>query len=344
MSTLTNRRWLLAKRPDGPLEQDHFQLDTQELAELGPDEIRVRVCYLSFDPTQRVWIQQESYLPIVEIGDVVRAFGVGQVVASNHADYKVGQLVQGLLGWQDYYQGSPTTVAGPIGVLPKGVSPEMALGMMGMTSITAWFGVHDVLKPKAGEVAVVSGAAGATGSAAGQILKAAGLEVIGIAGGPEKTRWVVETAGFDHCIDYKSEDVKQRIRELAPKGVKRVFENVGGDILDASLANLATGAVIAFCGAISEYDSDKEISGPKNYMNLVVCRARIQGFLVLDYYARANEAIAGLTDLVAKGQLTCELDIQEGFENIPSTLMRLFSGKNFGKQLLRIEAPPLEVV
>lgn len=342
MTTL-NRRWVLARRPEGRLQDSDFARSDVELPDLGPDEVRVRVTHLSFDPTQRIWISADSYLPAVPIGAVVRGGGVGQVVASNRPDLKPGQLVQGSFGWQDYLQSKGVTELGPITPLPPGLSPEQALGVMGLTSITAWFGVHDILKPQAGETAVVSGAAGATGSAAAQILKAAGARVIGIAGGPEKTRWVKETAKIDDCIDYKSEDVARRIAQFAPNGVNMVFENVGGAILDASLANLAQRARIALCGGISGYDAGEAI-GLKNYMSLVIQRARIEGFLVLDYFPRVAEAVQGLGALLAQGKLRVEVDLQEGFDNIPATLRRLFEGKNRGKQLLKIADPPLPIV
>ncbi|NWG53175.1 MAG: NADP-dependent oxidoreductase [Hydrogenophilaceae bacterium] len=335
-----NRRWVLARRPAGQLKDSDFARADEPLRDLADGEVRVRVTHLSFDPTQRIWISQDSYLPAVAIGAVVRAGAIGQVVASKHPGFKPGQMVQGAFGWQDYVQSQGFTELGPITPLPAGVTPEQALGVMGLTSVTAWFGVHDILKPNAGETALVSGAAGATGSAAGQILKAAGARVIGIAGGPEKTRWVTEVAGFDACIDYKSEDVAQRIAALAPNGLDMIYENVGGPIFDAALAHLALKARVALCGAISGYDTG-EVYGLKNYMNLVIQRAKIEGFLVLDYFPRVGEAVAGLGALVAAGKLKGEVDLQEGFDNIPATLRRLFEGRNFGKQLLKIADPPL---
>lgn len=340
--TTMNRRWVLARRPEGRLKDSDFARADVQLPDLGPDEVRVRVTHLSFDPTQRIWISADSYLPAVPIGAVVRASGVGQVVASNRPDLKPGQLVQGAFGWQDYVQSPGMTELGPITPLPPGLTAEQALGVMGLTSVTAWFGVHDILKPQAGEVAVVSGAAGATGSAAGQILKAAGARVIGIAGGPDKTRWVKEVAKFDDCIDYKNEDVSARIGALAPQGVNMVFENVGGGILDASLEHLALRARIALCGGISSYDTG-EIQGLKNYMSLVIQRAKMEGFLVLDYFPRLMEAVQGIGALVAQGKLKVEVDVQQGFENIPSTLRRLFDGGNRGKQLLKLADPPLPI-
>lgn len=338
--TLMNRRWILARRPAGKLRDTDFVRADEALPELGPGEVRVRVTHLSFDASQRLWASADSYMPAVAIGGVMRANGVGQVVASNHAAFKPGEMVRGVFGWQDYLQSKGMTERGPITPLPPGLSPEQALGCLGLTSHTAWFGVHDVLKPQVGEVALVSGAAGATGSVAGQILKAAGVTVIGIAGGPEKVRWVREVAKFDDCIDYKNEDLSARLGALAPQGLNMVYENVGGTVLDAALEHLAPHARIALCGAVSGYDAD-DFPGLKNYMNLVYQRARIQGFLISDYFPRVPEAMQGLGVLLDKGQLVFEVDVQEGFDNIPATLRRLLDGGNYGKQLLKIDDPPL---
>lgn len=336
--TITNRRWVLQKRPSGRLLDSDFRRADEELRDMAPDEVRVRVTHLSFDPTQRIWVSTDDYLPAVSIGEVVRAIGVGQVVASRREDFKPGQLVQGMFGWQDYVQCKGVTDYGRITPLREGMSPEQALGVMGPTSITAWFGVHDVLKPEVGEVAIVSGAAGATGSAAGQILKSAGVRVIGIAGGQDKVRWVKDIAGFDDCIDYKNENVSEKISNLSPQGVNMVFENVGGEILDSALQNLAFGARVALCGGISSYDG-REVHGLSNYMNLVSKRAKMEGFLLLDYFPRIGEAMRGLGALVEQGKLVVEIDLQEGFENIPATLRRLFNGENRGKQLLKLADP-----
>ena len=330
---MLNRRWVLARRPDGVLRSSDFERSDIALGEISEGEVRVRVTHLSFAPTQRIWIERDSYLPAVPIGGVVRAFGVGEVTKSNLPEFSVGDVVEGGFGWQDYWQGPATTDLWRITRLPKDMTPEEALGVFGVTSTTAWFGVEDILRPQAGETALVSAAAGATGSAAGQILKAAGVRVIGIAGGPDKARWVTEVAGFDACIDYRHEDVSARIRALAPGGVDMVYENVGGAILDAALENLALHARIAFCGAIAGYDGG-EVEGLKRYLNLVVRRATITGFLVQDYKHRNDEAVAALKALLAQGRFINALDVQHGFERIPDTLGRLFAGKNLGKQIL----------
>lgn len=341
--TEINRRWVLVRRPEGRLKDSDFKRDDQPLPELGPNDVRVRVTHLSFDPTQRIWIQEDSYMPAVPIGAVVRATGIGQVVASNNPNYKPGQLVQGAMGWQDYVQNEGFTEFGPLFPTPQGLTPEQLMGAYGANSITAWFGVHDILFPKEGETALVTGAAGSVGSAAAQILKAAGCKVIGVAGGPVKKQWCVDVAGMDACIDYKNEDVAARIKNLAPDGLDMIFENVGGEILDAGLANLAIGARISLCGAISGYDSDTPESGLKNYMNLVIQRGTMKGFVMLDYIPRMQEGGMAVAALAAQGKLKVEIDMQEGFENIPATLRRLFEGKNIGKQLLKLTDLPLPV-
>jgi NADPH-dependent curcumin reductase CurA len=337
MTASVNRRWLLAARPSGNLKDSDFELSPEPMPVPGEGEFVIKVTHLSFDPTQRGWIGGDTYLPAVKIGEVVRAGGAGEVVASRHPKFPVGTKVQGAVGWQEYCL---TDGKGwwPTVPLHPGLTPEQALGIFGTTGLTAYFGLTDLGRPKPGDVVLVSGAAGATGSVVGQIAKAMGCTAIGIAGGKTKCDWVVETAGFDACIDYKSEPVAKRIKQLAPKGVNVVFENVGGDILDAALANLAQRARVVLCGGISSYNaaSAAEMQGLKNYMQLTITRSRMEGFIVLDYAARFGEGVQALAKMMGEGKLKAIDDIQEGFENIPSTLRRLFEGKNFGKQLLKL--------
>jgi NADPH-dependent curcumin reductase CurA len=337
-----NRRWLLAARPHGMVKDADFQLVEEPIPEPGPGEFLVRVTHLSFDPTQRGWITADTYLPAVKIGDVVRAGGVGQVVKSNHPGFKVGQLVQGGFGWQDYYVSAGMTEFMPVSIVHPGVSPEQALGVFGITGLTAYFGLTDVGKPISGDTVLVSGAAGATGSVVIQIAKALGCRAIGIAGGADKCAWVTGVAGADACIDYKNENVARRIRELAPNGVNVVFENVGGEMLEAALMNLAQRARVVLCGGISSYN-EVEPKGIRPYMQLTVTRSRMEGFIVLDYASRYPEGVMALSKLIAEGKLKTADDVQNGFENIPATLRRLFEGKNLGKQLLKITEPPLPI-
>lgn len=337
MTKTVNRRWLLAHRPHGPLKDSDFRMVEEPVPAPGAGEFLVKVTHLSFDPTQSGWLRGDTYLPAVKIGEVVRAGGAGEVVASNNPKFPVGAKVQGAFGWQDY---CVTDGGGfwPASTLFPGISPEQALGVFGVTGVTAYFGLTEIGKVKSGETVLVSGAAGATGSVAGQIAKAMGCKVIGIAGGPAKCDWVVKTAGFDACIDYKNEIVPARIKALAPKGVDVVFENVGGEILDAALANLRMHARVILCGGISSYEAANanEIVGLKNYMSLTINRARMEGFIVLDYGARFGEAVQALAKWMGEGKIKALDDIQTGLENAPATLRRLFEGKNFGKQLLRL--------
>jgi len=335
-----NRQWLLARRPQGMVTEENFEYRESPIPEPGEGQVLLRNLYLSFDPTQRGWMEdRESYMPPVAIGEPMRAGSVAQVVASNHPDYSPGELVQTLGGWQDFLvvDGS----AGGIGLskLPPGVTPQMALGVLGTTGQTAYFGMLDLGKPEAGQTVLVSGAAGATGSVAGQIARIKGCRVIGIAGGPEKCRWLKEEARFDDVIDYKSEDVDARIGELCPDRVDVFFDNVGGDILEAALNHINLRARIVLCGGISSYNATEPQPGPTNLMNLVVMRARMEGFIVIDYMDRFGEGAAALAGWLQSGELVHRDDVQEGFENIPATLNRLFTGQNIGKQMLRIADP-----
>ena len=336
----TNRQWLLAKRPDGMVSRDNFEYTETPIPEAKAGEVLVRNLYLSFDPTQRGWmVDRESYLPPVAIGAPMRAGSIGQVVNSEHADFQAGDLVQTTGGWQDFVIAAPEQ--GPMGLtkLPVGVTPEMMLSVLGVTGLTAYFGLLDLGNPKPGETVLVSGAAGATGSVAGQIAKIKGCRVVGIAGGPEKCRWLKQEAGFDEVIDYKNEDVDARIAETCPAKFDIFFDNVGGDILEAALNHMNMKARIVMCGGISGYNATEPVPGPANLMNLITLRARMEGFIVLDYMPRAGEAIVELLGWISEGQLRYQIDLQEGFDQIPDTLQRLFTGQNLGKQLLKIAEP-----
>ncbi len=330
---MKNRQWLLARRPDGAIKDSDFQFVETDVPALGEGEVLLRNLALSCDPTQRGWIAYDTYLPAVKIGEVVRSAGAGRVVASNNPAYAVGDVLSGLVGWQDYIVLNPK---GQLNKLPPGAPLELALSVLGLTGITAYFGLLDIGHPAAGETVVVSGAAGATGSVVGQIAKIKGCRVIGIAGGAEKCRWLTDDLGFDGAIDYKAEKVGARLKELCPKGIDIFFDNVGGEILDAALARLALRGRVVLCGGIAGYNATEPPPGPKNYLNLVVQRGRMEGFIVLDYMARAGEAVGALAGWVQSGQIKNKVDVQHGLENAPATLRRLFDGRNEGKQLLRI--------
>ncbi len=336
MSEPTNRQWVLAERPKGAIVDANFRWTQGPLPELDADgEILVRTLYLSVDPTQRGWISRDTYLPAVAIGEVVRSGGVGRVEKSRHPDFAPGDLVQGLLGWQDYARLKGNGPGAPVKLLP-GVPIPLAMSALGLTGMTAYFGLLEIGRPNPGETVVVSGAAGATGSAVGQIARIKGCRAIGIAGGKDKCDWLVRVAGFDAVIDYKSEDVGKRLRELCPKGIDVYFDNVGGDLLDAALAQLAMRGRVVLCGAIATYNDAELRPGPKNYLNLLVKRGRMEGFIILDYMKRAPEAVMQLFAWVQSGELVDRVDVKEGLENAPATLRRLFSGENQGKQLLKI--------
>lgn len=336
----TNRQWLLAKRPHGMVSKDNFNYVETATPTPGDGEVLVRNLFFSFDPTQRGWMEDRpSYLPPVAIGEPMRAGSVGQIVASNTPDFAVGDMVQTTGGWQDYVVVNPKTSMLGLTKLQEGMDPTHFLSVFGTTGLTAYFGFLDLGKPKEGDTVLVSGAAGATGSVVGQIARIKGCRVVGIAGGPAKCAWLKEEAGFDEVIDYKSDNVNQRIGELCPNKVDVFFDNVGGEILEAALNHINMRARVVMCGGISAYNATEPVPGPANLMNLVINRARMEGFIVIDYLPRAAEAIADLGKWMAEGKLRHQVDMQEGFENIPDTLNRLFTGKNIGKQLIKIADP-----
>ncbi len=334
----TNRQWILRERPTAMVGPEHFELLESPLPtpDTGAGEVLLKTCYLGFDPAMRGWlIDEPSYLPPVAIGEVMRASSVSEVVESDNPELPVGTLVQGLTGWQEYAVGSPGDLIPPR-PLPEGVSPEMALSVLGTTSLTAYFGLLDIGQPREGDTVLVSGAAGATGSVVVQIAKLKGCRVIGIAGGTEKCQWLQDSCGADEVIDYKSQDIATRLAELCHLGIDVFFDNVGGDTLEAAIGEMADFGRIALCGGISGYNDEEPAPGPKNLMVLVQRRVKMQGFIVIDYMDRFAEGYADLGQWLAQGKLQWRVDVQRGFENVPATLQRLFSGANTGKQLLKL--------
>ncbi|MBZ5756743.1 NADP-dependent oxidoreductase [Pseudomonas sp. S5(2021)] len=329
-----NQQYLLATRPVGAPNRDTFELVETDLREPGPGEVLVKVKYLSIDPAMRGWMNDaKSYIPPVGIGEVMRALGVGEVVASQHPGFAVGDHVNGALGVQRYFLGEPK---GFYKVDPQQAPLPRYLSALGMTGMTAYFALLAVGQPKAGETVVLSGAAGAVGSVAGQIAKLKGCRVIGIAGGADKCRFLIDELGFDGAIDYKQEDVAAGLKRECPKGVDVYFDNVGGDILDAVLGRISVGARVVICGAISQYNNKEAIKGPSNYLSLLVNRARMEGMVVTDYVQRYPEALREMAGWLASGQLKSREDIVEGLETFPDTLMKLFTGENFGKLILKV--------
>jgi NADPH-dependent curcumin reductase len=334
MSILQNRQFKLISRPVGLVKRSDFEFVTAPVAEPGPGEALVRVLYLSLDPAMRGWMNEgKSYVAPVGLGDVMRAGGIGRVVASNDASLAVGDTVVGMTGVQDYAIAKAkdfTKVDARLAPLPR------YLGALGMSGLTAYFGLLDIGQPKEGETVVVSAAAGAVGAVAGQIAKIKGCRVIGIAGGPDKCRYVVDDLGFDAAVDYKNEDVRAALARHSPKGIDIYFDNVGGEILDTVLSLLARRARVVICGAISQYNKLDSIQGPRNYLSLLVNRARMEGFVVFDYAARYAEGVQALAGWMLKGKLKAREDVVEGLETFPETLQKLFRGENFGKLVIKV--------
>ena len=340
LKNLKNRKWVLSSRPKGMVSKENFLLKEEELKEIKENQMLLKNLYFGFDPTQRGWLNDmKSYMPPVQIGEVMRSSTISQVIESNLKDFKPGDFVQGSFGWQEFAITDGKAGFMNASKIPEGVSPTASLSVFGVTGLTAYFGLLDIGEPKEGETVVISGAAGATGSIAGQIAKLRGCRVIGIAGGAKKCRWLTEEANFDAAIDYKDSNLPEALREICPKGIDIVFDNVGGEFLDTSLTLINMNARIVLCGAISTYNNEVPAPGPSNYMSLVINRAKMEGFIVLDYLDRFPEAINHLSKWVEDKEITYLEDIQEGIENAPDTLIRLFTGQNFGKQLLKIADP-----
>ncbi|MDT5115048.1 MAG: hypothetical protein QOE30_787 [Mycobacterium sp.] len=330
-----NRRFLLRERPTGRIGPETFELNEGAVPQINDGEALVRVDWISLDPTNRTWINNTpTYLPPVGIGEVMRAGGLGEVVESKNPHYSVGQLVQGLVGWQEYVVASDTMPLFPVDVA-EGVSPSAYLGALGTTGLTAWLGIRDIGKPQPGETVVVSAAAGAVGSIAGQLAKADGARVVGIAGGPEKCRLLTEQLGFDAAVDYRADDWAAQLAAATPNGIDVDFENVGGVIMDAVFARLNIRARVALCGLISGYNSADPPLGPRAFVNLLIQRATLQGFIVLDHLGRAPEAVREIAGLIAAGKLTPLETVVEGFEQLPTAINMLFDGKNVGKLVVK---------
>jgi NADPH-dependent curcumin reductase CurA len=336
MSELRNTQWVLASRPEGMVSPSNFERREESVGRPAEGQLLVHNLYLSLDPAMRGWISDApSYIPPVQIGEVMRGGCVAEVVESRHDAFGAGDLVFGMFGWQEYAVADVDGPA-PVSKLPDGVSPVDALSALGWTSVTAYFGLRDVGKPQAGETVVVSGAAGATGSVVGQLATLQGCRVIGIAGGPEKCTWLTEELGFDGAIDYRSEDVSRRLKELCPDGIDVFWDNVGGEILEAALNRLALHGRVVFCGRISAYNDPNPAQGPRNYVNILIRRARVEGFLVFDYVDQMPQALAELAPLVQSGKLRTREDIREGLDNAPSALVDLFTGGNTGKLIVHV--------
>lgn len=334
MSTDTNTQVHLAKRPVGEPKTTDFEVTHETRPTADDGEIVVESHYLSLDPAMRGWMNEgKSYIEPVEVGDVMRALGVGKVIESKHPKFQEGDFVSGTLGIQQY--------AKTDGKGFNKVDPELAplptyLNPLGMTGMTAYFGILEVGELKEGDTVLVSGAAGAVGATVGQIAKIKGAKAIGIAGGKEKCDYLIKELGFDDAIDYKSEDIHKGLSRACPKGIDVYFDNVGGDILDAALTRLRLNARVVICGAISQYNNTEAPKGPSNYMSLLVNRARMQGMVVFDYADRYGEAAKDMAGWMQDGKLKHREHVVEGIEQFSEHLMMLFRGENFGKLVLKV--------
>jgi NADPH-dependent curcumin reductase CurA len=331
---MKTRQWLLADHPRGrPLKDEDFRLVETDLPEPGPGQALCQVLWLGFDPAQKGWAENVAdYVAPMNIGDVMRGSGIVRVVKSNTPRLVEGRLYAGLTGWTEWL----VSDGAGFEAVYEGLPPTAMLSVLGTTGLTAWCGLFKLGKPQPGDTVLVSGAAGATGSTVGQLAKVAGCRAIGIAGGAEKCRWLVEEAGYDAAIDYKAGNVRAQLKELAPGGVDVIFDNVGGRLLNDMLGHIATGARVVICGGISRYETGTMPAGPENYFNLVFRRATMSGFIVLDWASEFPALRKRLAALVNDGRLVFRVDEQQGFENTPRTLMRLFTGENRGKQVLKL--------
>ena len=329
-----NRQVRLAARPSGLPQASDWDFTEEPVPTPGDGQFVVQASFISLDPAMRGWMNAgASYIAPVEIGDVMRAGVVGRVTASEHPGFAVGEHVYSDFGVQEY---AVSDGRGAIKIDPSLAPLPTYLGTLGLPGMTAYFGLLDTGRLKEGDTVVVSGAAGAVGSVAGQIAKIKGCRVIGIAGGAEKCRWLTDDLGFDAAIDYKAGDVRAALREAAPTGVDLYFDNVGGEILDAVLTRLARGARIVICGAVSQYNAT-EVRGPANYLSLLVARASMTGMVVFDYAARYGQAAAEIAGWMSEGRLISREDIAEGgLSAFPDTLLKLFAGENTGKLVLQV--------
>jgi NADPH-dependent curcumin reductase CurA len=332
-----NRQWTLASRPTGEPTMETFELVEGEVPDPGPHEVLVRTRYLSVDPYMRGRMRDaESYADPWEVGDVMRAGVVGDVVESNHPDFEAGDVVNGDLRWAEYSTADGDDL--------RRVDPDLApvstaLGVLGMPGRTAYFGTLDVAEPKPGDTVLVSGAAGAVGSVVGQIAKINGCRVVGVAGADEKVEWLTDDLGFDDAVDYSAaDDLYAAVGDACPEGVDVYFDNVGGEIADAAFAHLNVRGRVAVCGQISQYNATEQPTGPRKLGGLIETRARVQGFLVSDFAARADEATERLAEWIEAGDVRYRETVTEGFENAPEAFMGLFEGVNIGKQVVKVEA------
>ena len=330
----SNRTVRFIARPVGEPKRSDFAFADEPIAALEEGQMLLKVHYLSLDPAMRGWMNEgKSYIAPVGLGDVMRSGGIGEVVESKHSTFAVGDFVSGMTNVQTW---CVTDGKGFTKVDPKLAPLTAYLNVLGMPGMTAYWGLMDVGQPKAGETVVVSGAAGAVGATVGQIAKVKGCRVVGIAGGQDKCDYVVNTLGFDACVDYKTGDTRKALRAACPNGVDIYFDNVGGEILDVVLTQINLKARIVICGAISQYNNTTPIKGPSNYLSLLVNRARMEGIVVFDYAHKYKEAAIEMGGYLASGKMVSKEHVVEGIDTFPETLMKLFKGENFVKLVLKV--------
>jgi NADPH-dependent curcumin reductase CurA len=341
MEHAVNRQWRIARRPEGLAKVTDFEWTESPVPRPGPDQALVRNKLLSLDPTNRSWMsERDTYLPPLKLGEVMRGICVATVVESNNQTFRVGMPLYGVFGWQDYAIVGPEDLVAPLPEDPE-IPLTIHLGLFGHVGMTAYFGLVDVAKPKPGETLVVSGAAGAVGSLAGQLGKIWGCRVVGIAGTREKCQWLTKELGFDAAVNYREEpQLVEALAQHCPHGIDVYFDNVGGEPLEAALDLINVGARLVLYGMISVYNESGRDghapAGPRNLLQVIFKRARMQGFLVLDYWNRASEAIEALAGLHQSGRLKYRVHVIEGLENAPTAMNMLFDGSNQGKLVVRI--------
>lgn len=329
------KQWQLAKRPVGEPTRENWNLATVTLPKVEPGQIAVKIKYISLDPAMRGWMNEgKSYIEPVQIGEVMRASTVAEVIESASPQFEVGDHVYGHFGVQEY---AVVSDQGVHKVDPSLAPLERYLGVLGMPGMTAYFGLLKTGMPKEGETVVVSGAAGAVGTVVGQIAKIKGCRVVGIAGGKEKCNYLIDELGFDAAVDYKSEQFRQQLKAACPKGIDVYFDNVGGDILDEVLTKINLHARIVICGAISQYNNTTPVKGPSNYLSLLVNRARMEGIVVFDNVKEYPIAANDMAKWIAQGKLKAKEHVVTGIETFPETLLMLFKGENFGKLVIKVE-------
>ena len=341
LSTLTNHQVRLAARPVGLPTRNDWSFTTEPVAEPAAGGVLVKTLALSLDPAMRGWMNEgKSYIPPVGLGEVMRAGGIGVVLASKNDAFAVGDQVSAGLGVQEYCSIGAGEIkrSGLFEIDTRLGTPNQWLNVLGMPGMTGFFGLMDVGQPQPGETVVVSGAAGAVGQTVGQLARIKGCRAVGIAGGKAKCDWVVNELGFDACIDYKAPDLRDALKTACPKGVDIYFDNVGGDILDLVLARINRKARIIICGAISQYNNTTPVQGPKNYLSLLVNRARMEGIVVFDYTERFPLAVAEMSGYLRDGRMKSREDVVTGLQTFPESLLKLFSGQNFGKLVLQVAA------